>query len=187
MLVWAKDSSKIGTELKAIMIQIKVQKNSQENVKNRLFEFLEEFYQYYGYHHKPQVFQNTDDGFEKLRVKINGFKKEQEYLKECIDRLTEMFPKYNVTIGEQEGIKEKLYKFMNSGLQGVKIRDNEADNGEFEESESMLAIEDNVMKKKLCEMEQQVFHEKEADKVMVGEQDGIREKVYKFMYRYFER
>ncbi|KAK1562449.1 hypothetical protein Q3G72_012138 [Acer saccharum] len=126
MLVWAKNSSKIGTELKAVMIQIKEQKNSQENVKNRLFEFLEEFYQYYGYHHKPQVFKTTDDGFENLR-------------------------------GSR-----------------LKIRDNEADNGEFEERESMLAIEDIVAKKKLCEMEQQqVFHEKEADKVTVGEQDRI--------------
>ncbi|KAK2642727.1 hypothetical protein Ddye_024490 [Dipteronia dyeriana] len=138
MLMSAK-SSESGAEIKALLIQIRVQKNNQEGIKKRFYEFMTHFCESYGYQ-SPEFFRSSDSGFGDLKVTIEGFKKEEDDLKERINHLMVKFSKSKVSgardvgvwtvVGEQLKSKAESH-FTDKGLKGLKIRDNyfkEADN-----------------------------------------------------------
>ncbi|KAK3206239.1 hypothetical protein Dsin_020285 [Dipteronia sinensis] len=138
MLMSAK-SSESGAEIKPFLIQIRVQKNNQEGIKKRFYEFMTHFLLSYGYQ-SLEFFKSSDKGFGELKVAIEGFKKEEDDLKERINHLMVKFSKSKVSgdrdvgvwtaVGEQVKSKDESH-FTDKGLKGLKIRDNyfmEADN-----------------------------------------------------------
>ncbi|KAH7568632.1 hypothetical protein JRO89_XS06G0025100 [Xanthoceras sorbifolium] len=91
MLVSAR-SSKCGAEMKALLIEIRVQKNNQERVKKRFDKFLSRFCQKHD-HQCLEVFMSSDKGFEELKEAIEGFKREADDMKERINHLMVKFGK----------------------------------------------------------------------------------------------
>ncbi|KAK2642724.1 hypothetical protein Ddye_024487 [Dipteronia dyeriana] len=131
LLVSAK-SSRCGAEMKALLIEIKVQKHNQERVKKRFDQFMTEFCQSHN-HQSPEVFVSSDKEFEELKETVEGFEKEEDDMKERIDQLMVKFGKSRDSVdsdvwvwtavgGGQEKSKDESH-FMDMGIKGTKIQE----------------------------------------------------------------
>ncbi|KAL5774099.1 hypothetical protein ACOSP7_011656 [Xanthoceras sorbifolium] len=130
MLVSAR-SSKCGAEMKALLIEIRVQKNNQERVKKRFDKFLSRFCQKHD-HQCLEVFMSSDKGFEELKEAIEGFKREADDMKERINHLMVKFGKSRdsgdsdvgvwTAVGGQENGKDEAL-ILDMGIKWMKIEE----------------------------------------------------------------
>ncbi|TXG47810.1 hypothetical protein EZV62_027104 [Acer yangbiense] len=83
----------------------------------------------------PEFFTSSDKGFEELKITIEGFKKEEDDLKERINHLMVKFSNSKLSsdsdvlegwtaVGEQEQSKDESHFIDKGGLKGLKDRDN---------------------------------------------------------------